>query len=211
MYASIIKDLRTAYDRKVDERVEKPLEEWKIAARADFLARLQAAGKQSLLEIGAGLGQDSLFFQQNGLTVTCTDLSPAMVAYCRRQGLDAHVMDFAGLDFAPASFDALYARNCLLHVPHADFPAILVKLQALLKPGGLFYLGQYGGVDQEGVWAQDHYEPKRFYARFTDDQILAIVQETFELIEFRRVDVGESSGHFQSLVLRKCGTATSHE
>lgn len=210
MRATLVDNLRAAYDRKVAERVEKPMEAWKVAERANFLARLQAAGKQTLLEIGAGPGQDSLFFQQNGLTVTCTDLSPAMVAYCRQQGLDAHVMDFANLAFAPASFDALYARNCLLHVPHADFPAILAKLHALLKPHGLFYLGQYGGVDQEGVWEMDHYEPKRFFARFTDAQILAIAQEQYELLEFRPIDVGEGSGHFQSLVLCKFTTATSN-
>lgn len=210
MYAAIINNLRTAYDRKVDERAEKPLEEWKLSERAHYLSCLQAAGAKSLLEIGAGPGQDSLFFQQHGLAVTCTDLSPTMVAHCRRLGLNAQVMDFAGLDFPPQSFDALYARNCLLHVPHADFPSILASLNTLLKPGGLFYLGQYGGVDQEGVWEQDHYEPKRFFARFTDAQMLAIVQEIFELVEFRRVAVGEGSGHFQSLVLRKFATATSH-
>jgi SAM-dependent methyltransferase len=203
MNQTILTDLRTAYDRKVDERAGKPLEPWKLAERGRFLALLQQEGKQNLLEIGAGPGQDSLFFQQNGLTVTCTDLSPAMVAHCRQQGLDAHVMDFAGLDFPPESFDALYARNCLLHVPHVDFPGILVKLCALLKPAGLFFLGQYGGIDQEGVWAEDHYEPKRFYARFTDEQIQEIAQATFDLVDFRRIDVGEGSGHFQSLILRK--------
>jgi SAM-dependent methyltransferase len=203
MYQSVLPNLRTAYDRKVDERVEKPLEPWKVEERARFLALLQREGKQTLLEIGAGPGQDSLFFQQSGLTVTCTDLSPAMVAHCRQQGLDAHVMDFANIDFPPEHFDALYARNCLLHVPHADFPGILVKLRSLLKPGGLFFLGQYGGIDQEGVWAGDHYEPKRFFARFTDEQIQGIVQALFEVVDFRRIDVGEETGHFQSLSLRK--------
>jgi SAM-dependent methyltransferase len=204
MYQQVIAELRTAYNRKVDERVDRPLEPWKVTERARFLAQLQAEGKLSLLEIGAGPGLDSLFFQQNGLTVTCTDLSPAMVEHCRSLGLDAHVMDFANLDFASERFDALFARNCLLHVPRADFPAILRQLHTLLKPGGLFYLGQYGGVDQEGVWAQDHYEPKRFYSRYLDEQIEALVTPRFELVEFRRVPVDDgTTGHFQSLTLRR--------
>ena len=203
MYQTVIKQLRTAYDRKVDERAQRSLEQWKIEERAHFLQQLQAEGKQTLLEIGAGSGQDSLFFQENGLTVTCTDLSPEMVKHCRAQGLNAYVMDFANLAF-PEKFDAIYARNCLLHVPKADFPGILVLIRGLLHPGGLFFLGQYGGIDQEGVWEGDHYEPKRFFARYLDDQIKALVSTLFDLIYFKRVLLDDgSTGHFQSMILRK--------
>lgn len=203
MYQTVIEQLRTAYDRKVDERAQRSPEQWKIEERAHFLQRLQAEGKQTLLEIGAGTGQDSLFFQANGLTVTCTDLSPEMVKHCRAQGLNAYVMDFANLAF-PEKFDAVYARNCLLHVPKPDFPAILEQISTLLRPDGLFFLGQYGGVDEEGVWAGDHYEPKRFFARYLDEQIKALVTPLFEMIYFKAVPLDDGSiGHFQSIILRK--------
>jgi len=196
--------LRTAYNRKVEERADRPLEAWKITERAHFLALLQQEDKQNMLEIGAGTGRDSLFFQENGLITTCTDLSPEMVKYCRGRGLNAYVMDFTQLAFPPASFDAVYALNCLLHVPKVDFPDILQNIHALLRPTGLFFLGQYGGVDQEGVWAGDHYEPKRFFARYLDEQIRALVSEVFEIIYFKRVLLtDESTGHFQSMILRK--------
>jgi SAM-dependent methyltransferase len=113
-------------------------------------------------------------------------------------------MDFANPVFPPDSFDALYAQNCLLHVPKTDFPGVLERLHGLLKPDGLFFLGQYGGVDREGVWENDHYEPKRFFARYLDDQIQALVKKHFVLVSFRRILLDEeSAGHFQSLVLRK--------
>ncbi|MFN8489966.1 MAG: class I SAM-dependent methyltransferase [Caldilineaceae bacterium] len=204
MYQTVIEQLRTAYNHKVDERAHKPPEPWKIEERAHFLQTLQAEGKQTLLEIGAGTGQDSLFFQEKGFTVTCTDLSPEMIKHCRAQGLNAYMMDFAQLAFPPESFDAVYARNCLLHVPKTDFPGILQQIRALLRPGGLFFLGQYGGVDQEGVWAGDHYEPKRFFARYLDDQIKALVTPVFDLLYFKAVPLDDdSAGHFQSMILRK--------
>ena len=204
MDQEVIASLRTAYDRKVGERAERPMEPWKITERAHFMALLQQEGKQDLLEIGAGTGRDSLFFQENGFITTCTDLSPAMVKYCQGRGLNAYVMDFAHLNFPPASFDAVYALNCLLHVPKADFPAILQNIHTLLRPRGLFFLGQYGGVDQEGVWAGDHYEPKRFFARYLDEQIQALVSGIFEIVYFKRVFLeNESIGHFQSMILRK--------
>ena len=204
MYEQVIQTLRAAYDRKVEERAQRPLAPWKVGERQRFLDLLRTENKRTLLEIGAGAGHDSLFFQAHGLAVTAIDLSPAMVAYCRSQGLDAHVMDFAHITFASESFDALYAVNCLLHAPKRDLPGILAKLALLLKADGLFYLGQYGGVDQEGVWEGDHYEPKRFYARYLDEQLQAIVTEAFDLVTFRAVPVEEGSeGHFQSMVLRR--------
>lgn len=204
MYQEVIQSLRTAYDRKVDERADKPISQWKIDERAHFMGLLQKAGKQTLLEIGAGPGQDSLFFQENGFNVTCSDLSPEMVKYCQSQGLNAQVMDFANLDFASESFDAVYARNCLLHVPKQDFPGILQNIHKLLRPGGLFFLGQYGGVDKEGVWENDHYEPKRFFARYLDEPIKAIVTAVFELVYFKPILLDDGSiGHFQSMILRK--------
>jgi SAM-dependent methyltransferase len=203
MYQYVIANLRTAYDRKVEERIAKAPEAWKVTERGRFLDLLQAERKRTLLEIGAGPGRDSLFFQENNLDVTCTDLSPAMVEHCRSQGLNAHVMDFANLIFPPGSFDALYAQNCLLHVPKPDFPEILERLHSLLKPGGLFFLGQYGGVDKEGVWEDDHYQPKRFFARYLDDQIRTLVEQHFVVVSFRRILLEqESAGHFQSLILR---------
>lgn len=206
MYQQVIGDLRNAYTQKVEERSRRPLQSWKVTVRARFLAQLQAEGKHALLEIGAGTGHDSCFFQQAGLTVTCTDLTPAMVEYCRSRGLAAEVVDFAQLavHFAAASFDAIYAMNCLLHVPKTDFPGILQGIRTILRLDGLFFLGQYGGVDEEGVWAGDHYEPKRFFARYRDEQLLAIVEQLFAVEEFQSIPPDDgSAGTFQALVLRK--------
>src|SRR5215469_10540854 len=98
-----------------------------------------------MLEIGAGTGQDSLFFAGHDLDVIATDISAAMVARCRDKGLDARVMDFSQLDFPAESFDAVYAMNCLLHVPDAELPAVLRSIARVMVPGGLFFLGVYGG------------------------------------------------------------------
>ena len=201
----LLSALQTAYDRKVEERQGRHLSAWKAAERARFLALVQAEGKQTLLEIGAGTGRDSLFFQQNGLTVTCIDLSPAMVAHCHSQGLAAHVVPFAQLDqhFPSVQFDSIYAINCLLHVPKTDLPGILEKIRTILRPGGLFYWGQYGGIDEEGIWAGDHYEPQRFFARYTDAPFKALATTYFILEAFCQIPQRKSGDYFHSVTLRK--------
>ena len=204
MYDDVVKGLRESYNKSAEERERGEIAPWKIEERAHFLSLLQQEGKKKLLEIGAGTGKDSRFFQAHGLSVTATDLSPEMVRYCRQKGLEAYVMDFLHLDFPPASFDAVYALNCLLHVPHADLPPVLQTIRNLMQPGGLFYLGLYGGIDREGIESGDHQEPKRFFAYHTDEQMKQIVTQFFELLYFKTIPVErESNLHAQSIILRR--------
>jgi hypothetical protein len=77
----------------------------------------------------------------------------------------------------------------------------------VLKPGGLFYLGQYGGIDSEGVNENDAYEPKRFFSFLTDEGLELAVSELFEVEEYWAVRTDERDAgtglHYQSLLLRK--------
>jgi SAM-dependent methyltransferase len=202
-YARIRSDLRESYGTgKAHWRDRKAKAPWKLAERAAFLQRLQDEGCRNLLEIGAGTGQDGVFFAENGLTVVTTDLSPAMVAICRAKGLDAHVMDFAAPSFGSGSFDAVYAMNCLLHVPNAEMSGVLATTRDLLRPRGLFYLGVWGGDGTEGTLADDHHVPPRFFSWRTDEQLLRSAREWFEIVDFHVVAAGEAD-HFQSLTLRR--------
>jgi SAM-dependent methyltransferase len=205
MYHRVIDNLRESYDRKAEERDNYEIDSWKIEERCRFLSLLRKEGKKNLLEIGAGPGVHGKFFQDNGLDVICTDLSPEMVRLCREKGLTAHVMDFLHLDFPPSSFDAVYALNCLLHVPRKDLARVLEAIRVLLKPGGLFYLGVYGGKESERVWPEDRYEPKRFFSFLSDDQITEIATRFFELVDFEQIHLenGDPALHFQALILRR--------
>ena len=201
MDEALIANLREAYDKRAVWRDERPYPEWKEKERANFLAYLKRENKRTLLEIGAGPGRDSLFFQQNGLEVVATDLSPEMVNLCRAKGLAAYVMDFASLDF-PEPFDAIFALNCLLHVPKSDLPAILQRLHGLLKPGGLFYLGVYGGQDFEGIYEADEHEPKRLFSLYTHEQIQAVVGRFFTPVYFQTLPIESTVRAFQSMIWR---------
>ncbi|MCI0353996.1 MAG: class I SAM-dependent methyltransferase, partial [Acidobacteria bacterium] len=130
------------------------------------------------------------------------DLSPEMVRRCQAKGLTAHVMDVADLRFPPESFDAVYAMNCLVHVPKAQLPDVLAGIRRVLKPHGLFHIGLYGGREFEGIWDGDYYEPKRFFSHYSDDDLRRGATEVFVLHSFKRVPHGWNGLHFQSLVLR---------
>jgi SAM-dependent methyltransferase len=202
-YRRVRANLRQAYDGAADQRDRKAKEPWKVAERAAFLHRLQQANCTRMLEIGAGTGQDSVFFASHGLDVVATDLSAAMVARCRDKGLDARVMDFSQLDFPAESFDAVHAVNCLLHVPNTELPAVLASIARVLRPGGLFFLGVYGNErPEEGPAESDDHVPARFFSFRTDEQIVQFACESFDIVDFHVAQAG-TQYRFQSLTLRR--------
>ena len=200
-YQDLLDSLRTSYDGRAAWRDQRENQPWKLAERELFLGRVLGDGGGRLLEIGAGPGHDSAFFASHGLQVVATDLSPAMVRFCRRKGLDAHVMDFLHLDFPAGSFDAVYALNCLLHVPNADLPEVLAAIRAVLRPEGWLYLGVWGGNGHEGPTRSDQHEPARFFSLRTDEQIRHFATKYFSLVDFHVIEQGQH--HFQSLTMQR--------
>lgn len=94
-----------------------------------------------ILEVGAGLGEASVYFALQGATVVASDLSPAMVRF--QQRLAAHhgvtITSHAGpaetLEL-PGGFDVIYAANLLHHL--TDKETFLRIVHRLLKPEGIF-------------------------------------------------------------------------
>lgn len=202
----ILADLRASYDATAAERDAGQRADWKVHERAAYLALLRREKRRTLLELGAGPGVDAAYFQTQGLDVTAVDNSPEMVRFCRDKGLRAHVMSMTRLDFPAATFDAAYALNSLLHVPHDRFTAVLDGIGRVLRPGAPFLLGQYGGQNFEGVWPEDHHVPPRFYANYSDQEILQQVSGRFRIEQFRKIYLPDSGSrvrmHFQLLICR---------
>lgn len=198
-YDDVKPALRASYDKGAAQRDAMIKQQFKLDERAAFLDRLRAAEAKSLLEVGAGTGQDSVFFQDEGLDVVAIDLSPEMVARCRAKGVEAYERDFLNMGFEAETFDAAYAMNCLLHVPNKDLPEVLRAIATVLKPGGLLFLGLWGGPSREGIYPHDDQEPKRFFAWRTDAEIFTYAREVFEIVDFHTVE--DDTRHFQSLTL----------
>jgi SAM-dependent methyltransferase len=197
-------NLIEAYNKNAAERDSYIIEKWKLELRADFLSLIKEENKSSLLELGAGAGKDSLFFQENGLSVKCIDLSPELVKICQQKGLDAQVMDMANLSFPEESFDVVYTLNSLLHIPKEELPIVLKNIQMVLKPNGIFRLGVYGSENEsEHIWEDDSYTPKRFFAFYSDEHLKQITSQYFELVSFKKIIIEENAPHFQHLILRK--------
>jgi 2-polyprenyl-3-methyl-5-hydroxy-6-metoxy-1,4-benzoquinol methylase len=74
---------------------------------------------------GSSGGKTSAYFAGEGLDVTATDLSPAMIERVRAKGLRGLVRDVRELESPDGSFDAVYTCNLLLHVANAELTTVL--------------------------------------------------------------------------------------
>lgn len=202
---SIQQNIVNSYNKNAIDRDSYSIQDWKVKEREIFLGKLRADKCLNLLEIGAGPGKDSLYFKEQRLNTTSTDISPEMVKLCKEKGLNAKVMNFADLDFPDDHFDCIWALNCLLHVSKKDIKSVLIEIKRVLKPSGLFYMGGYGGENHEGIWEGDSYTPKRFFSFFEDDSIKELLSEVFTIEYFHVVPKEMVGGpfHFQSTILRK--------
>ena len=190
------------YEKYAHERASHSPDEFKVQERSEFLKFLKAEGRETLLEIGCGHGQDAQFFQNQGFRVLAVDNTPMMVKLTAEKGIAAQVLDCYDLDEINESFDAVYTMNCLLHIPKRDFDRILRLISGRLNENGLMYLGIWGDKDFEGIWEQDIYEPKRFFSFWKAETLLEILQQSFRLEYYRRLEPREGR-IFNSLIVRK--------
>jgi ubiquinone/menaquinone biosynthesis C-methylase UbiE len=95
---------------------------------------------QRVLEVGCGIGMDSIQFARRANEVYCVDLSLPSVKLTlgrfHNEGYQAHaaVADAENLPFGLESFDVVYSYGVLHHTP--DTPQCIRQLFRVLKPGG---------------------------------------------------------------------------
>jgi SAM-dependent methyltransferase len=109
-----------------------------------ILSKMGDLRGKRLLDIGAGLGESSVYFALQGAQVTLTDISPGMVETAvelgRRHGVELNGVVQAGEDEFPVeaeSFDFVYIANTIHHV--TEKRALFGQMQRALRPGGRFF------------------------------------------------------------------------
>ncbi|WP_024865746.1 class I SAM-dependent methyltransferase [Butyrivibrio sp. FCS014] len=131
------------YNKNADAFFEGSVNADMSQPRGKFTALLPKGAK--VLDAGCGSGRDSKAFLDEGFTVVAFDASEEM---CKRAmnytGLEVANMRFENVSFA-REFDGIWASASLLHVPMAELPGIMKKMNAALKDGGVMYASfKYG-------------------------------------------------------------------
>ena len=109
-----------------------------------FILRLMGDLKNvKLLDIGAGLGESSVYFALKQARVTAVDISPAMLDRCTalagKYGVNiSTILDReAQFDYGEAEYDIVYGANVLRHI--GDIKLLLKGVKRSLVPEGRFF------------------------------------------------------------------------
>lgn len=101
----------------------------------------------ALLEVGCGMGMDSVRLANCGFRVTAVDLTEAALALARdyaakrRVDIDFRLGNAEALEFEDAAFDAVYSFGVLHHTP--DIERAIAEVHRVLRPGGRAYVMLY--------------------------------------------------------------------
>jgi ubiquinone/menaquinone biosynthesis C-methylase UbiE len=157
-----------------------------------------------LLEIGCGMGYDSLEFLKRGVRVTATDLTPSAVRLARRHfeieqltPEDIRVESVLQLSFGDNLFDAVWA-NGVLHAT-GDTRRAIQEVGRVLKPGGraiishfyrkpswMYVLSRFGKENieykEEDPPVNEFYTEREILAMFTGFDVIEAVQEHYRAL-----------------------------
>jgi ubiquinone/menaquinone biosynthesis C-methylase UbiE len=112
----------------------------------ELFGSLDGRGRK-LLEIGCGIGVDSIQLAKAGFEVTAVDLTEAAIEVARRfaqvrdVSIDFRTANAERLDFPDGSFDAVYSFGVLHHTPEIE--TAVEEVRRVLKPGGSAYIMLY--------------------------------------------------------------------
>ena len=90
------------------------------------------------LDLGCGGGQDSAWLRERGHRVVSMDVSAGLAREAMaRFGIDVRVEDFTTLADV-AAYDGVWSAAALHHALAIALPAIVSRVAAALRPGGVF-------------------------------------------------------------------------
>ena len=112
-----------------------------------FLAhKWREAGRQTVLDIGTGLGRHAVCFAKNGLKVSAMDISESGLRHLRSWAenenltIDVKAGDMLFLPYADSSFDCVFAYHVLSHSDTAGVKQAIREIERVLKPNGEVFL-----------------------------------------------------------------------
>lgn len=195
-------ELRAYYAQEVDHRASNTLDHRRVEARTSFTELLRREARETIVEIGCGVGRDGTAFDEAGLTYTGVDLTPESVEYCRSQGLTVKVASALELPFPDDSFEAGWTMSTLMHLAHDDLAPAVGECARVLRSGSPLAVGIWGSPEPDVRTVTTGFGD-RYFATIDDARLQAALRTVGVIEEFRTWgDEAATNRHYQWAVVR---------
>lgn len=138
---------------------------------------------EKVLEVGCGLGTESVFLAVRGMNVTAMDLSEDAINtgknIAEQYGVDINwiIGDLLEDELSEANFDVITDQGCFHHMKGDELVKYEERISKYLKPGGLFILRSFSDAMPKGE------QPRRV----TSDEMITTFIKDFKLEHLERV------------------------
>lgn len=120
---------------------------------AALLKFLPAVPKGNALDVGAGLGQNSLFLARQGFAVDALEKDPEIALKCKERtdaeklGIKTITGSIEEQELEANKYSLIIAAWVFQFIPAEHVRAVLKKLEKALAPGGFLYIGTFSTRD----------------------------------------------------------------
>ena len=152
--------------------------------------------KAKIIDIGCGSGRDATIFSEMGAKVVGIDFCSNLLDIAKQNSPlpKFELMDIEAMDFPDSSFDGAWSACSLGHIAKKNLPAVLKKINVLLKDNGIFYLALKKGSGE--LLEQDmRYEGniQKFWSYYEEEELKNILQAAhFKILDFTVVEKNSS-------------------
>ena len=186
-------------------------------AAVNTLKTFKEQNIKKIVELGAGLGRDTIFFAKNSISIEALDYSPAAIKIINKKSLEnklsslisAKIFDVRKkLPFEDDSVEACFSHMLYcMALSTTDLTNINNEILRILKPGGInIYTVRHtsDGDYKNGTHiGEDLYENDGFVVHFFSEEKVRKFSDGFDVINIEKFEEGAYPRKLFRVILKK--------
>ena len=171
----------------------------------------------SIIELGAGLGRDTIYFAKNSIYVEALDYSPAAIKMINKKSLENNLSSLIStkifdvrkkLPFKDSSIEACFSHMlyCMAFTT-TELKYLNSEICRILKPGGIniYTVRHTGDGDyKNGIYIGENlYENDGFIVHFFSEKKVKQITDGFNIIDIEKFEEGKFPRKLFRVILKK--------
>jgi SAM-dependent methyltransferase len=172
---------------------------------------------KKLIELGAGLGRDTIFFAKNSISIEALDYSPAAIKIINKKALEAKLSNFIStkifdvrkkLPFKDNSIESCFSHMLYcMALSTTELKYLNSEICRILKPGGfnIYTVRHTGDGDYKNGThiGEDLYENDGFIVHFFSEEKVRKITDGFTVINIEKFEEGKFPRKLFRVILKK--------